>query len=364
MSYYVRKTAKGWCVAKQIFVNGQRQQKAVPREAWGQLGLSANMSIQDAQEVVRLLNKQGSAEKWARVRAISNHKQLELISSAYLPERQCKAFQEHLTSTYDPTGSRKLLSHWHAVQKLIAACELSPARFASDKQKVFNWMRKQTISLDYAKKLVRVLDLFGNWMLPDAYRPVGRIPAIEAQRLRDAHLDADANQASEPLTPQDLIKLKEAGLPEKQLRWLECTIWFGLRPGEVDRLRHSKLGYKTEFDKALKILILSIYQAKLVSVPREQRWKHIPVFLPEQVQLLKYIDAGGELKRPLNKVLKRHLGRQVTCYGGRKGFIDLMLHHNQALEDVSAWLGHQSIEMSWRRYRNRARVNFKPPKAG
>jgi integrase len=50
----------------------------------------------------------------------------------------------------------------------------------------------------------------------------------------------------------------------------------------------------------------------------------------------------------------------ITLRAGRKGFIDLMLDHGQSLEDISAWLGHQNIEMTWQKYRNKKRVSFKP----
>jgi integrase len=61
-------------------------------------------------------------------------------------------------------------------------------------------------------------------------------------------------------------------------------------------------------------------------------------------------------------VIKKATGKSIFQYGGRKGFQDLMLNRGQKLEDISAWMGHQSIEMTWKRYRNRKRV--KVTKAG
>lgn len=366
MSYYVRKTSGGWSIAKQIISNGKREQTAVPADTWHFLGIHKRMTLEEARQRVKQLNLEASADKWSAVRASNKHKELELLQSMYLPVEVTGKFQAWLISTFeaDEGHRKKMLSHWHTTQRLIAAIALKPTDFNSDKQKIFNWMRKQLFSLDYCKKLLRIVNLYGEFACEQYgqfYKPIARIPAIEAQRIRDSYLDGKDGGVSEPLTPVALESIREHLKPE-QYRWLYLTVWLGLRPKEVDLLQHTKFGCKVVYDKAQKVQIISVYQPKLVSVKREQRWKQLPLFLQEQKVALTYI--GQELRRPLNKTLKKLLSAKVTCYGGRKGFIDLMLDRGQALEDVSAWLGHSSIEMSWRRYRNKKRVSFTALKAG
>lgn len=358
MSCYIRKTSGGWAVTRQTWTNGKRKQVAVPASDWHVLGLSRSMSIEQARARVKQINAQNSLSKVQHLAAAAAHRQIQLINSIWLPQELASRFQEQLLLEYDPDGSRGLLWHWHTVQKLVVAAGLEPVAFAAHKQKLFAWMRQKRFSLDYSKKLLRVLNLFGAFACEERgqfYKQV-QLTAVEAQRLRDGHLDAGGGQESEALTPEQVMGL--AGqLKAEQVAWLEFAVWFGLRPKEVDGLGGPE-GGKWRVEREGEVAVLCVYQPKLVAVAREQRWKYIPAFLPEQQKLVAKLKAGVELKRPLNKVLKRLLGKQITCYGGRKGFIDLMLDRGQKLEDVSAWLGHNSIEMSWKRYRNRKRVSF------
>lgn len=363
MSYYVRRSgATGWIVYLQSYEDGKRRQENIPQAAYANLGFNRqSMTLEQARERVRRLNKEHSIEKLKSIRAVRNYEALQIVDSVYLPKEITNDFQNWLIESFeaDQGHRRKMLSHWKAVQKLIITVQLSPTDYYTNKERIFNYLQKHKFSLDYAKKLLRILNLFGARVCSyqrQFYQPVGRIPAATAQRIRDAYLDSDKTTGpSEPLTPQMLEKLKDQ-LPEEQYRWLYLTVWFGLRPREVDLLTDKKFGCKISNDKQLKVKILSVYQPKLASVARENRWKHIPVFLPQQQTALSYI--AQPLKRPLNKTLHKLTGKHITCYGGRKGFIDLMLDHNQKLEDISAMMGHSSIEMSWRKYRNMKRARF------
>jgi integrase len=58
------------------------------------------------------------------------------------------------------------------------------------------------------------------------------------------------------------------------------------------------------------------------------------------------------------KTLKKLFGGQTTCYSGRKGFTDLMQSNGQKLEDISLWLGHRSIEMTWKHYKDKKAIQF------
>jgi integrase len=154
-----------------------------------------------------------------------------------------------------------------------------------------------------------------------------------------------------------LDKYKSGFTVEGNYNWLLISIWFGLRPTEIDSLRKIA-SWRIEKDKDLGIDVLWIYQSKLTSIEREKRWKPLPIIFPEQKLAVEIIKSGS-FKRPLAKTLKKiFLNKRITCYAGRKGFIDLMLARNQRLEDISSWLGHQDIAITWRKYRNKKRVAF------
>ncbi len=102
-----------------------------------------------------------------------------------------------------------------------------------------------------------------------------------------------------------------------------------------------------------------MYQAKLTALAKDKRWKHIPLIHPEMVQSLADIQKQVP-RKPLVKTIKAaapHLPK-IGLYSGRKGFTDLMLSLGQSLENVAMWMGHASIERTWRNYKNKDVVNF------
>jgi hypothetical protein len=120
------------------------------------------------------------------------------------------------------------------------------------------------------------------------------------------------------------------------------SIWLGLRPEEIDSL-HDKSKFKIEFLKDKKISVIKVYQSKLQSISRDRRWKLIPLIFPEQTKCLEIIESG-EFKRPLHKTVRKYCGQGITLYGGRKGFVDLMLSLEQKLEDISTtWQSYKKI---------------------
>ncbi len=71
------------------------------------------------------------------------------------------------------------------------------------------------------------------------------------------------------------------------------------------------------------------------------------------MEALKIIQSG-EFKKPLNKTLKRLFEIDgIGAYSPRKGFTDLFLSRNYQLEDIATFLGHSSIETTWRHYKNK-----------
>jgi integrase len=78
------------------------------------------------------------------------------------------------------------------------------------------------------------------------------------------------------------------------------------------------------------------------------------------------IIKSGNFKRPLTKTVRHHFGEHTTLYGGRKGFTDLMLGHQQRLENISQWMGHSSIDRTLRNYKSRTITHYDLPnkKAG
>ncbi len=134
-------------------------------------------------------------------------------------------------------------------------------------------------------------------------------------------------------------------------------MWLGLRPIEVDSLKGKKWKLKKQKVGNRTVPVLSIYQSKVMGLPEDQRYKHIPILFAEQYECLELIKSQ-EFTRPHSKTVKKHLNSNVTLYGGRKGFTDLMLSKEQKIEDISIWLGHTSIETTWKHYKDRKNIRF------
>lgn len=86
---------------------------------------------------------------------------------------------------------------------------------------------------------------------------------------------------SEPITPDDLPALKQV-LSEAQYNFIFVSVWFGLRPIEIERLYTkapvqkpiNAMGHRFEFEENYPTLI--VFQWKLTGVQPDEGWKHIP----------------------------------------------------------------------------------------
>jgi integrase len=61
--------------------------------------------------------------------------------------------------------------------------------------------------------------------------------------------------------------------------------------------------------------------------------------------------------------MKKLFGPNTTLYGGRKGFTDLMLANDQDFVHISQWMGHSSIERTWKNYKSKRVTHYNLRKA-
>ncbi len=167
---------------------------------------------------------------------------------------------------------------------------------------------------------------------------------------------SDLGNESDPITPDQLRQAKPK-LKKEHYSWLFLSVWLGLRSREIDQLKDGRF---VRLQCAVNGKpILWIYQTKLVSVPPQYRWKLIPIIFKEQEAALKVI-CSRTFRRPAVKIVKRNFGANTTLYGGRKGFTDLMLTHQQDFVHISQWMGHSSIERTRKSYKSRRITHFTP----
>jgi hypothetical protein len=178
----------------------------------------------------------------------------------------------------------------------------------------------------------------------------------ERQRLLEAHYQQQkrVRRPSAPLCPQVLAN--SAGrMNTPNFNWLTLSVWFGLRPKEVDNLHDPELWSVETLGNGR--MILWIYQTKIIALPPEDRWKPIPILFDQQKFALRIIESKN-FKRPMLKTVHKHFGDRIDLYGGRKGFSDLMLSQGHTLENISIWMGHSTLDRTWRSYKSRRKFHL------
>lgn len=362
-SFFVRKSGKsGWIVLEQSYDKGKSIQKTVPKLSYQAIGINPEWSLSQAKKEIKLLNKQNAVQRKNQrkiVTAAKRYQEMVENDSAFLPVELVKEFDEKIAQ--DSFGSedhiKRLHSHWKCLQNLIKTLKLKPDQHFDNKKRIYRYFANHSYSNDYCNKLLRMLNEWGYfWSVKSAslFRPVPAPRGVARELIaKEYRVGGKSRKPSNPITPRMLLDNKTR-LIEENYNWLFISVWFGLRPEEVDNLNSATLTITQQSGKQ----ILHIYQSKLVTLPEEDRWKFIPCLYPEQLEALEVIKSGKR-KRPTPKTMRTVFGKGTGVYGGRKGFVDLMLDRGQTLEDTSMWLGHQSIETTWRKYRNRRRVSWK-----
>ncbi len=313
------------------------------------------------------LNSKARLDKAAerkKVRALKRQSGDALVKSAFLPEQDVREFEERvlfrrLAGDEESLRYNRLLSHWAYVQRMIADLQIEPKDYADECFVFYRYFERKRTSPAYATKILRILNAWGQFFtkhhggtgIMEIKMPRGkqRQDIVRAYRKKDTF-----KGEADPLTPSEL-KRKEPQLLPHNFQWLYLATWLGLRPEEVDSLRDRGTW---RIEKVQGIKVIWVFQSKLVSVDEDKAWKPIPLILPEQLDCIKII-AAGNFRRPLNKVLRKAFPeKRITTYSGRKAFTDLMLSFGQPLEEISIWLGHKSIETTWKHYKQKQVVRF------
>jgi hypothetical protein len=358
-SYYVRKGRKTWAVYEEIWANNDREQKLVPREAYLALGLRKDMSLDEAKVRVKELNQTHSIERQKAAKAVRNYKWNEIIESTFLPENVCREFADRIRT--DNFGSeeheQRLFSHWKTVQVMIKDLELDVSFYADNKNKVYKYFLSNEWSLDYCKKLLRIFNLWGSFVAKrrgQHFDPVPKMPSNIKELIVEANAssedDTPGNKESAPLTIPLLKKLRN-DLPKSRANWCLISFALGLRPEEVDQRE-----IKVEVDEN-GITVVSVYQSKLISLPRNKRWKLIAIQEEIQKEALD-VWLSGEFERPNPKEVQDVIGSRFTLYAGRKGFEGWQQSLGEELIKISLQLGHTNVNRTLRNYADKSIARY------
>jgi integrase len=347
-----------WYVKFEFTPEGAAGPKEVslPKIAYHHFGFSASMTVIAAKQRAALLNKERSTSNKKFVGAAIRHANNVNADETFFPENYLKEFMVYLEESVHGTAERfeKVCTHFGVAQRLIRDTKLTPSEYAYRSNKIYKWFTSHGYSLDYCHSVIRVLNMWGKHVCRLEGRfwdPVKNPKGRAKTSMLEAYNAKGKRTASKALNPDTLVANKENFKPE-QYNWIYLTLWLGLRPAELNEVK-----YEVYKDKDKNVNVIKIFQPKLAQLPEEQRWKHIPVIYPEQVKCVEILNSGI-YERPLAKTISRYFGPDFHLYGGRKAFTDIMLERGQNLVDVSKWMGHQTLDRTWRHYMNRSKVNF------
>lgn len=255
----------------------------------------------------------------------------------------------------------KAMSHWRAAKRVIRDLQIDISEWEDEAPQFYNYFRQHEWSMSYVEKVLSILNKWGHFCARKQRSPFLPIPKPRGQErheISDSYYDSGKiSKESAPLTLRALEKAK-SNLNEEHYNWLYVSLQFGLRPSEVDSLKQSE-GKAWKVTRENGYEVLNVYQSKLKGVDRSKRWKKIPCLFLEQEKALALI-FDGHFKRPLVKTIKYHIEDGLTTYAGRKGFEKYLLDRNIPFEAISSYLGHQSVDRTWRNYRDTGKAVIPP----
>ena len=367
MGYYVRALKSkiknpNWKV-QFITYKEHRKEWDISRDRWDSLGFTPSMTIEQATARAKQLNAQAEKKRQEAQRkklesqeSLLTKKITATIPEIYKTEFETKFFHERIQT---PGWKKRFQTSWRASQRMLTEVCLDPIDWYENAPLFYDYFFRKRFSFSYIKKILLVTNFWGQFLARRLGQSFIKIPiprGSEKSRLLEAYFSkcgTPYNQ-SDPITPTQLETMKSCLKPE-HYNWIYLSVWLGLRPQEVDQLKlDNYVRLQPGFDGTM---ILWVYQTKLVSVPPRYRWKLIPIIFKEQKLALDIIQSKI-FQRPLVKTVKRYFGVNTTLYGGRKGFSDLMLSQKQEFIHISQWMGHSSIERTWRNYKSRLITHY------
>lgn len=343
---------RSWKVRYLCRVLTRRQERHIPESEYAGLGLYKEMTPDQVRERLKQLNSQEKLKALQEKRLVIQERLAEenLAFDAYLPKQLITEFETRFTD-------KKKMTHWRRVKNILVETRIDIKDWNFQKETFYSSFKKKNYSYSYCSKLITILNQWGRFLAYKTqtyFEPVPFPSGYTKQKIIDNYEDVKGNPESRALTIKDLEIAKSKLKPEHH-NWLYLSLWFGLRPIEVDSLKQptSKRTWYIETQNDLEILW--VYQTKLTGISREKRLKPIPIKHPEQKIGLEIIQSKN-FKRPLVKTLKLHLSGQVTNYAGRKGFVDLMLGLGHSFESISQYMGHQSLDRTWKNYKDKKKI--------
>lgn len=330
----------------------------LPKNEWARYGFNVDWTVEQLTAHCKTLNAMASIEqkeeRQARVKYVVDSQIKDALNCAYLPEHIVSEFEKKLE--YDSYSENfkdsKIYYHWRTTMRIIAKLEMAPGDWSDNNRAVLKKMEGLAPST-----ITRIIHLMNNYgafyskRMGKYFGKVAKPKGVEIGRISDKYLDKTGGKTKEAkgisLSLMNIIAdSSELTQPEKD--WCVVCLGFGLRPIEV-----SEVANRDKKTLVIGKTTVKIYQSKLVSLPRNLRFKEVVITHPFQKAALSIIKSDKELSQPSIYMLRKVIGDEYGLYSFRKGYTDIMISLGEPIERISMDLGHSSIERTWKSYRKR-----------
>lgn len=323
-------------------------------QEYKELGLQPEMDVTKAREVLRV----GQEDLKKRERDRRRHEITQRLTerreakSIYLPDSVVDNFESQVIKRLKIREP-----HWLVARDYVIKADLHPEKWFEESTVFYALFEKDSRSPDYTRRILRVLNEYG-WFYCKFFNRVWRnIPNPRGDwraRVYKAYkrkVLASGREIYVPRLDSEKLLVKESEFQPEEFNWLWVSLWFGLRPREINEYQEGqKWRVKIWHDKSIGKEVLTVFQSKIDDKP-----KHIPILYPEQQRASKMLQEAV-FKQPFIGRVRRILDSPVKLYSGRKGFVNLMDDRGHSLQEVSIWLGHENTETTLRYYWDIAKV--------
>lgn len=270
------------------------------------------MSLLEARSRVKQLNCQLRLRRQEeQLQAIASARKTEQLRyDSVLPSEMVAEFEARFVRDRDSQTEQGLRAttrahvRWRAAQRMIVAVGVDPSEWFFYTFQIYDFFHSQKWSVKYASAVLKMANLWGFYYarkLARPFLPVSAPRGYERQRIMAANYEkgASVHRASKPIGPADLDAAR-AKINLSNYNWIFLSIWFGLRPKEIDSLKDRSMWRMEVVGTGRKILW--VFQTKIIALPPEDRWKPIPILFDEQEEALEILQSG-RFKRPLLKTI-------------------------------------------------------------
>lgn len=231
---------RGWKVLHVSYKGGKRVYRGVSLEEYVSFGLRLDMTQEEARATLKPFN---SKEELARHEKRQNEivdrlKSERLTDELYLPSDLLTEFEESKLDLTRP----KIKSYWNRARQILAEVRLEPEDWDDNVHQFYNAFTKRQMSPSYVRQVFPLLNAWGKFIAKRRkcfFVPIPPMRGGNYKKVAEAYFNKTqtaGNKESDPLTPELLENKRTEFIPENY-RWLLLSVWFGLRPIEVDLLR-------------------------------------------------------------------------------------------------------------------------------